>query len=832
MTDILRNIIYMAKRFKLATLLNVVGLIIAFALFYLLMTQIIYQRTYNRELVNHERLYRLDNNFIYKKVWDYNDNVCQCFGEALRPMHNEIESLALFENYSTPYKYSNEKGYKEYEVIYCSPKAISTFASRAVNGKIEWDDEDENDYSGLVIPASIAMEYFGTTNVVRYTKDKNGNIQEVRDTMYCVGVDSLGNRRLITQSVRGVYQDFPDNSEISNCIYRRMEEYEKYSLNAQYRCYVRFAEVPDDLNNLEIKLKKGILDYINANRDEFTENVRNLDNELGKIKTTNFRFTPLDESYFQKSTHTSGESGVGFMPLILALACLFLILVAIINFLNFTLAESPTRVRGLNTRLVLGAKRRFLRICIVAECVIVSVVTCIVGIALCQVLPTLHISNMPLTGDLSLPNHWEVALLMLGIAIVVGIVAGIYPAIFATSFQPAKALKGAFGLTPQGRKLRTALVCVQLFVSMLMFIYVGILFLQNYHIFNKPYGFDKNQLLYSNLRYIEPTKAEELESSLRQLPGIEGVSFAEILLASTDGHYEVQSTHHGHQMDYYFTHTDQDYMRTMGIKVIEGRDFADNDSAVVIINEAARQQWPWLKLGDKISTDAFIEGADSVTVIGVCENIHYGTMLVNINQPFAFILNRNDHVIFSHLIVRVADGTSLDEDTHQQARALIQKYLAINTVVDKYSEYNLNSYDNCVAKSYDTELRFFRQMFIIGFACIAITLVGLFCLTMFETEYRRKEIGIRKVAGATTSEIVWMLCRRYGLIILLCFALAAPIAWYFGVETLTIFKDRTAIHWWIFPLSLLLVGGIMLGTVALQSWLAARKNPASTIKTE
>ena len=106
---------------------------------------------------------------------------------------------------------------------------------------------------------------------------------------------------------------------------------------------------------------------------------------------------------------------------------------------------------------------------------------------------------------------------MLGIAIVVGIVAGIYPAIFATSFAPAKALKGAFGLTPQGRKLRTALVCVQLFVSMLMFIYVGILFLQNYHIFNKPYGFDKNQLLYSNLRYIEPTTAEELDEAIQKL---------------------------------------------------------------------------------------------------------------------------------------------------------------------------------------------------------------------------------------------------------------------------------------------------------------------------
>jgi putative ABC transport system permease protein len=197
-------------------------------------------------------------------------------------------------------------------------------------------------------------------------------------------------------------------------------------------------------------------------------------------------------------------------------------------------------------------------------------------------------------------------------------------------------------------------------------------------------------------------------------------------------------------------------------------------------------------------------------------------MQVSINQPFAFILNPKDDVIFSHLILRVADGANL-EDTRQQANGILQKF---------YAERVLNPYDNCVAKSYDTELRFFRQMFIIGFVCIAITLVGLFCLTMFETEYRRKEIGIRKVAGATTSEIVWMLCRRYGLIILLCFALAAPIAWYFGVETLTIFKDRTAIHWWIFPLSLLLVGGIMLGTVALQSWLAARKNPASTIKTE
>ena len=141
-------------------------------------------------------------------------------------------------------------------------------------------------------------------------------------------------------------------------------------------------------------------------------------------------------------------------------------------------------------------------------------------------------------------------------------------------------------------------------------------------------------------------------------------------------------------------------------------------------------------------------------------------------------------------------------------------------------------YDNGIAKSYKTELRFFRQVFLIGFFCIVMTLIGLFCLTMFETEYRRKEIGIRKVAGATTGEIVWMLCKHYSLLILLSFAAAVPVAWFCGKQTLEVFIDRSTIHWWIFPLSLLLVGGVMLGAVALQSWFAARKNPASTIKTE
>ena len=827
MRDILRNIIYVAKRFKLATLLNIIGLIMAFALFYLLMTQIIHQKNYNHGLEDHERLYRLECNYLYKKVWAYNDNVCQCFAEALRSIP-QVESFALFENLDDDniakydYKKGDDSVYIKYEFANCSPKAISILSSNALYGRIEWDENNVNDTMGLIIPASIAREYFGTLHVVR---------DAIRDTMLCVaGIDSLGNKMLSHQSVRGVYKDFPDNSEIRNSIYWRMGENDvyKYSLLAQYKCYVKFKKALDESERekLGIVLKQNILEYINENKEEFEKNEKDLQEELKTLRTSNFRFTPIDDTYFLYDTHTSGESGYKVMLYILELACLLVILISTFNFLNFTLAESPTRVRGLNTRIVLGAERRFLRLCIVAECVIASVVTCIVGIALCQVLPILHISNMPLTGDLTLPNHWGLALLMLGIAVVVGAVTGIYPAIFATSFAPAAALKGNFGLSPQGRKLRTTLVCVQLFVSMLMVAYMSILFLQNRYIFIQPYGFDKDQLLYSNLPYIDISQAEDLEKELLQLPSIEHVSFAEMLLAGTDAQYEIKTTYHGKQTDYYYTHVGQDYMRTMGIKIIEGRDFAEDDSAAVIINEAARRQWPWLKLGDKISTKADNNAADSVTIIGVC-NIHYGTMLVNNNQPFGFILNRKDEVYFNNLLLRVADDADFNS-----VRKQIDDTLKVYFSDESSSASPLMSYDDCVGKSYETQLRFFNQMYLIAIFCLAITLIGLFCLTMFETEYRRKEIGIRKVAGATTGEIVWMLCKHYGLIILLCCAAAMPIAWYFGKLTLNYFDYRTTIHWWIFPLSLLLVGGIMLGAVALQSWLAARKNPASTITTE
>lgn len=810
MRETLNNIIYMARRFKLASLLNVVGLIMAFSSFYLLMTQIVYQNTYNHGLEDYRRLYRLESSYE-ANGWDYSDNVCRPFAEAARHLPN-FESLSLMmdinsgTNSSLPFMKGDKKLY--YPIIQANTTALSTFMSQAVSGSIELLDSDK--LGSIIIPASIARKYFGTE-------------QAAGKKMPHPFTNSTGATKIHSYKVRGVYQDFPVNCELPNCIYKFEDSTYFYDFYSLYKCYVKFTTAPDkdSLEALGDCLKQAILADLDKNATHYTP--KQLNDNKHIVNKTNFKLTPLSSSYFEHSTHTSGDHSFRFMVTILKLACLLIILMATINFLNFTLAESPLRMRSVNTRLVLGADRRAMRMKLVIECVIIAVATCLAGLVICEVIFRYTHINLPLAGNLSIAEHWPAALITLGIALLVGFVSGLYPAVFATSFPPAIVLKASFGLTPQGRTLRTILVCVQLFVSMLMGTYISILFQQRQHILNYSYGFDKKLLLCSSLpETFDPNKTAELEQLLLQLPDVESVSFAENLLGTTDAHYFIETVHEKEVMKYSYTYTDQDFMRTMGIKIIEGRDFNDSDSNAVIINEATRLRWKWLNVGGRIKSNPDDNSTDSAVIVGVCRNFHYGTMFVNNDQPFVFFRGQDNPV--DKLIVRIEDGSDM-ERTRQQADSLVQQFT--DGGASKMSPYN-----NGVAQTYHNELRFFNQIFLISLLCLGSTLIGLFCLTMFETEYRRKEIAIRKVSGATTGEIVWKICSRYGWIILICSALAVPLAWFSGEWTLQYFAERAVISPWIIPISLLVVGGIMLGTVVLQAWLAARKNPAATIKTE
>jgi putative ABC transport system permease protein len=262
----------------------------------------------------------------------------------------------------------------------------------------------------------------------------------------------------------------------------------------------------------------------------------------------------------------------------------------------------------------------------------------------------------------------------------------------------------------------------------------------------------------------------------------------------------------------------------MGIKVIEGRDFTEHDGDCYIINEAARKKWNWVEMEKKLLDD-------DLPVIGVCRNIRFGsTRIDNNDSPLAFIVTGD--IIKSEgwvpplniMNVRVAAGTDKVQ--------MRQKIKDICMKLGMQHEPDVKFLDQKMEELYQEEFRFMRQVLVFSVICLIITLIGVFSLTMFETEYRRKEIGIRKVMGSSTGEILAMLCRRYVWLLISSFIVAAPLAWYIGNEWLLSFAERTPIYWWLFPLALLAVGTITLATVIIQSWRTANENPVNSIKNE
>ena len=803
MIETLQNIIHTARRFKLATIFNMLGLVVAFATLYVLMAQIGHELSYNHGLEDYKRLYRLETDIEYNE-WEFSDLVCRPFADALADIPQiESYSMVMIQN-GNPYYYMLpiRKGdiTKNYFYSICNNTGVSALTNRFVDGRIEWVDNDTSLYS-IIIPASIAMDYFGTTQAA----------------------DSM----MQSYKVLGVYEDFPENSEFGswNRIYFNIGDFDICSDNSTYKCVLKLKEPTNDVEALSNVIKQAIMTHLDNLGWENFLGSKDIETEREAYHKGRFKLTPLTDSYFENSSFSYSKRGYFVMLVIVGLACLLLIIIATINFLNFTLAESPMRVRGLNTRLVLGDSRHRLRQGLVWECVVTSVLASLIALLLCAAIAQLPRGSWTLTeGSISPFSHWLLSLSLIAIAAIIGVAAGTYPAVFATSFTPAIVLKGNYALTPQGKKLRTALVCTQLCFSMLMVIYIGVLVLQNNYIFNSSGSHNTQQILTTYLPFSEDSASNDrLYQALKNLPEVEAISFSNGPISTVDGH-ETKSTSEGDILvKYSLMSADTAYMHTRGLKIIEGRGFRPYDKAAAIINEAARKKWGRMKPGVKISTSSDYQN-DSAVVVGVCEDFRFGTTRISSHEPFIFLYETDKPRDYLNVLL----ATDIDnEKAFNKVQSVVQQHYDNNNVQLKYFDDNLH-------EAYQNELRYFRQLYLLSIACLLITLVGVFCLTVFEMEYRRKEIGIRKVLGATTGEVVGMFCRRYGWLLLISFIIAAPLAYIAGQMTLAHFAEHVSIHqWlWLFPVGLLAVAIVTMGTVVLQSWRSARENPVNSIKTE
>lgn len=786
----------MFRRYRIATLLNLFGLSVAVATFYLFMTQVIYNRTYNHNLNDYEHMYRLE---IYGNLFgdNWGCSICRPFATMLRDIP-QVKSVVYYSPYvnQTDVKVNNRT--ITMPVVYMSKPGIEFFTGKLISGSSKsWGTG-----ATAIVNRSNAEKMFGTANAVGKTFEAINN----------------NDGGTIPVTVVGVSEDMPDNCTVSNGLYicdneSGLTDWSEWS-------YCIFLRLADGTNpkKVERAIKLAFMKANDISEKEFDKEVK-----------MNFRITPVADIYF---------SGIGLQDKgnrslvdVLTVASVFVLFIALLNLLNFSLSEVPMRMRGINTRRVMGASVGGLRLKMIMESVLFAFVGLVIGVLLVVAFQRSEACMKLVSGDISFSAHWVLVAVMAASALVVGALAAVVPAFYSTSFAPALVLKGSFGLSPRGRQLRLAIMAVQFCVAFVLAIYIGVMSSQSSYIFNCDYGFNKNEVFYAWLSDEAKAKRETIRTELKKLPFVENVGFAQKAIGSGDQYMGWGRGSGEHQMSLQVLPCDYEYPQTMGLKILEGRNFneADMKTGAYVLNKAAMQQYKWLAVGDSIGRQNEWGPTSNYLIVGVCNNFKLKSMRNdNSRVAVAFIIFGPDMEQCgdrcNQVFVRVAKG----QDKVEAKRRITD----VLNRLDTSQKYEMNFIDNDLQQTYVDEFRFISQVKFFAIICIIITVIGVFSLTMFETEYRRKEIGIRKVMGSSVGSIVRLFAMRYTVPLVVSFAVAAPVGWWLSMQWLQSFAEHTPLHWWLFPLSFVGVSAVVIATVVAQSWRVATQNPVESIKTE
>ena len=780
----------MARRFKSAYVLNLLGQSLAFASFFVIMTQVNYDLGYNKSFAEHENLFRLTMKFG-ADMKDYGSTLPRPLAERLAAASPHVTGYGVTHGWTNYDQFIVDNQEYSLNLVYGIHDFVSVYKPTVIEGNLE----GLNQLPNIVLPRSEAVRIFGTAHAVGKTlkyKWENSWIFNV-----CA-----------------VIEDYPENNFLHGISFRGINSNESNYQNWNYDAYVRV----DDAANLPVVQSAMRQTAIKLFKEELDMKTK-AEEEALQVALTN-----VADTHFSKTLNKAapGKSSV----YLLICFSLLIVVIAAVNFMNFSLAETPMRIRSINTQKVLGATTAGLRGSLIAGAVLISLTAFLVALGMIYIAHDLGLQEL-VQGSILLQDHLPLIALTLLLSIIVGLLAGAYPAYYVTSFPPALVLKGAFGLSPKGRVLRTILICLQFVVSFMLVIGVGIMYLQSYFIYHTDYGFDKDEVMAVTTAPDTRNHADAIDADLRTIPGIEGASLAQNILGSSD-HYQKWGRGEGDKhMTFTCIFVDWRFLDVMGIDIVEGRNFRKDDGDVYIFNESAKKQYPWLAVDKPINDE-------DMPVVGFCKDIKYSSLRVDDSeQPIAFMVPGQeinswlDGSWRNNLMVRVAKGVDKRE-AKQKVMEVVNKYEKGNPLDIS----GLRYMDEVLESAYQQESLFTKQILLFSLLAILISVIGVFGMTMFESEYRRKEIGIRKVFGSSTKEILLMFNRRYLYILLACFAVAAPIGYLLGVHWLEGFAVRTAISPLLFLVSFLLITLITMLTVTYQSWKNANENPVNSIKTE
>ncbi|MDB9047577.1 ABC transporter permease [Parabacteroides distasonis] len=791
----IRNLLYLFKRFKTAVVLNLFGLTIAFAAFLLIVMQVDYEMNYDAMHSKSGRTFRLEANH---GEFEHNAIHCLMFSDAF------VNSSAHITDYSYRYPFYGGERYCQIDEVddqgeakvfkenfqLCLPNISDVFDFHMKEGSVECLSIP----GSVLIPESVAKRLFDKQSAIgkRIRMSGSSGWQPVSTTILTIG---------------GVYKDFPGNTTVQNRIYVPMDQLDLLKSSWQMYANEIYVTLDDPLN------KEEVLDHFNKTFD-FAKS------QMGSAQEIALRLTPLKEVYYTHDTtfdfNPKGHRETNYVLLGIAFLILF---IAGINFTNLTTSLIPLRLKTINTHRVLGCSIYKLQAISLIESIVICLISYILALFIVNDLSYTPIANW-VDADIRLSQYKGLILLTALIAILTGCLAGLYPAIRSTSYAPALVLKGSFGLSPKGKKVRVALIGFQYTVSIALIIVTLFMGLQNHFMTSsEQLGFNKDQVAIVNLTpEIYAKHKPQYIQKLKDYPGIEDVAFSVYELSKEDDMIELEYARH-EDKDVFFKvfYASENFLSVMDIQVEEGRDFTREDlnkaQSDYIINPAAERDFH-LHPGDRFNDR---------TVLGVSKDFRFNSCRIA-SSPFVFALNNDipNPKLVSY--IRFNSKTNL-----QEAVAHVRETLK---EIDPTFPFEISFYNTILNNLYQKEQTLGKLISLFGIMAILISIVGVFGLVLFETQYRRKEIGIRKINGATTGQILLMFNKTYIRIVSVCFIISIPIAWMGTQQWLENFAYKTPLHLWVFIVAFLIILSVTIGTVTFRNWQAANENPVNSVKSE
>ncbi|MVM33264.1 FtsX-like permease family protein [Spirosoma sp. HMF4905] len=530
----------------------------------------------------------------------------------------------------------------------------------------------------------------------------------------------------------------------------------------------------------------------------------------------------FDQMYLHSTFKDGQPDGgrIGYVR-IFSFVALFLLLIACINFMNLATARSAKRAKEVGIRKTIGALRFWLGVQFVGEAMLVTFLALLVAlVAVALLLPSFNeLTRKQINLPLLQPLFW------VGIAsllVITGLVAGSYPALFLSALQPIKVLKGTLRFSPQAQLFRRGLVVFQFVLSMLMIIGTIIVSQQIHYVQTKNLGYDRENLIYFQVVGDLGTKYEAFKQQLASMPGIQAISRVTSAPSQMGAHaYDIDWAGKNPNTREVFIHNTvgHGFLAMMKLQLLQGRDFSPlfpTDSNAFIINESALKQIGYKEPLGKPLTALGRHG----TIIGVVKDFH----IRSLHEPIEpLVLLFHEELDWGKFLVKTKPGQT------RQALASLEKVFKQMEPQFPFTYYFV---DEQYQKLYQSEQVINQLTTIFALLTIFISCLGLLGLASFTAEQRTKEIGVRKVLGASVASVVTLLASDFLKLVALAIVVASPLGWYVMNRWLSDFAYRIEISGWVFLLAGLLAMGVALLTISFQSIKAALLDPVKSLRSE